>query len=288
MRLLAEFIMRGRAQAAIVALIGNWVPLLTPATVALVTLRKGAANGLLVMLWGILPAALALGFSQIDPLLPIVVVSGVLVVYALALLLRARADWAQCLMGAVALGSLVALLQWWLAPGLSQVIIDNLSRFMEQVAAQAEPPVTYEPAGPVFAAGLVAYVVAFTSIMGLILGRWWQSLLYNPGGFGREFRALRLGRTAAAITVGVSALALFTTPAWIDSLALVVAAVYVFQGLAVAHGLVNGLELGPAWLAALYIALVPLMPYVVVGLMIVGAVDAWADYRRRVQPGGNG
>ncbi len=136
--------------------------------------------------------------------------------------------------------------------------------------------------------GVVAMSVVFSAITSLLLARWWQSLLYNPGGFGSEFRALRLGRTAAAITLGVSALALFTTPAWIDSLALVVASVYVFQGLAVAHGVVNGLKLGPAWLAALYIALVPLMPYVVVGLMIVGAADAWADYRRRVQPGGNG
>lgn len=282
MRLLAEFIMRGRVQAAIVALIGNWVPLLTPATVALVTLRKGATNGLLVMLWGILPAALALGFSQIDPLLPIVVVSGVLVVYALALLLRVRASWDQCLMGAVALGSLVALLQWWLAPGLLQVIIDNLSRFMEQVAAQAEPPVSYEPAGPVFAAGLVAYVVAFTSITGLILGRWWQSLLYNPGGFGEEFQALRLSASQALVCFGAGIYCLFQNPDY-GIWALLFTLPLLFVGLAIAHRLVKLKGLGVQWLVLFYLALM-LLPPASQLLIVLAFFDTWLNLRGRVKP----
>jgi hypothetical protein len=27
------------------------------------------------------------------------------------------------------------------------------------------------------------------SVLSLMLARYWQALLYNPGGFGREFRA---------------------------------------------------------------------------------------------------
>ncbi len=99
MRALAEFILRGRLQATAVALIGNWVPLLTPATVALVTLRVGRNNGLLILLWGVLPSLLLLGFSQIAPAVATAVVGGVVITYAAALFLGRGLGWATCLNG---------------------------------------------------------------------------------------------------------------------------------------------------------------------------------------------
>lgn len=41
-------------------------------------------------------------------------------------------------------------------------------------------------------AGMMGLVVAIFSSASLILARWWQSLLYNPGGFQHEFQALRI------------------------------------------------------------------------------------------------
>ncbi|MEZ5581549.1 MAG: hypothetical protein R3F37_01040 [Candidatus Competibacteraceae bacterium] len=40
--------------------------------------------------------------------------------------------------------------------------------------------------GLIFANGLASL------LCGLLLGRWWQALLFNPGGFSREFHELRL------------------------------------------------------------------------------------------------
>lgn len=45
MRALAEFIVRGRLQAALVALFGSLVPLVSPAAISLVTLNKGLSEG---------------------------------------------------------------------------------------------------------------------------------------------------------------------------------------------------------------------------------------------------
>src|SRR5690554_7516495 len=87
MRALAEFIMRGRTQAAIVALLGTAVPVLTPATIALVSLRKGSANGLMVLLWGLLPMLVYLALGQ-APLMPILATSGLLVAFTAAVILR--------------------------------------------------------------------------------------------------------------------------------------------------------------------------------------------------------
>lgn len=38
----------------------------------------------------------------------------------------------------------------------------------------------------------MAALLQIVSLLCLMLGRYWQSVLYNPGGFGLEFRALRL------------------------------------------------------------------------------------------------
>lgn len=51
--------MRGRVQATVVALLGSWVPLLSPATVGLVTLRLGYQQGIWIFAAAILPALIA-------------------------------------------------------------------------------------------------------------------------------------------------------------------------------------------------------------------------------------
>ena len=51
MRALAEFIMRGRAQDCGVALLGTFFLFVSPATIGLVTLRKGSTEGLVILRW---------------------------------------------------------------------------------------------------------------------------------------------------------------------------------------------------------------------------------------------
>lgn len=282
MRLLAEFIMRGRIQAAVVALIGNWVPLLTPAAVALVTLRTGASNGFLVLLWGLLPAVLMLGFSQIDPLVPLVVVGGLLVTYLLALLLRTRASWAHCLTGAVALATLLALLQQLLMPELLQVVVDSLERFLEMLQESSEAETAYAVPGPIFASGLVAYGVAFSAVLGLVLGRWWQSLLYNPGGFGQEFQALRLTTPQALVSFAAGMYCLLQGPdyaIWAGLFTLPL----LFVGLAIVHRVVALKGLGVQWLVVFYVALLVLTPVTQL-LVVLGFLDTWLNIRGRVKP----
>src|SRR5690606_27778433 len=61
MRGIVEYAMSGRRQAATVAVLFGLIPmlnLLSGAVVALVILRKGMQDGLLVLLWALLPAGL--------------------------------------------------------------------------------------------------------------------------------------------------------------------------------------------------------------------------------------
>ncbi len=268
---------------------------LSAAVVALVALRLGAAAALRVAV----PALAGLGIAGALVLgqgaaIALSALAFWLPSLVLALVLRQRVRLDDTLLSACALGWLVIAALW--------LTLGDPAAFWEQRLLQAFPPeqwaqrveVPVDALREMFATlapimpGLLATGIVLGGLVSLLLARWLQAELYNPGGFGQEFRALRLGRSAAIIVVALGALALTTASPLIDSLALVATTVYAFQGLAVAHGVVHRAGMGPGWLAALYIALLPLMPYVATGLIVLGAADAWADYRRRGNAGGTG
>jgi len=131
---------------------------------------------------------------------------------------------------------------------------------------------------------LVAMFCVLASI--IFLARWWQATLYNPGGFGAEFRELRLPRAmlgvaamaAVAVVIGRSGAA---GPLVMASDAFVVVVVlFAFQGLAVLHARARVKSLARGWLTGLYVLLV-LTPQVVGPILAAtGVADGVADFRR--------
>ena len=61
---------------------------------------------------------------------------------------------------------------------------------------------------PVFFSGILALNVMLTSLISVLIARWWQALLFNPGAFGKEFRALSLGKYFAVVYVVLALLML--------------------------------------------------------------------------------
>ncbi|WP_347330403.1 hypothetical protein [Marinimicrobium locisalis] len=280
MRALADFILRGRLQATAVALIGNWVPLLTPATVALVTLRVGRNNGLLILLWGLLPSLLLLGFSQIAPAVATAVVGGVVLTYLAALFLGRGTGWATCLMGMVALATLFALTLGALAPSAVESAVQSWNQLSDEMASSADAePITY---GAAFVLGLLAYGMAFPAAVGLMIGRWWHSLVANPGGFGAEFQALKLHPVQAIVCMVASLYCLFQGleyALWSTLFAFPL----VVQGVAMMHRLVAIKRLGTQWLFVFYAVLVLLEPATHL-LAVLAFLDTWLNFRERAKP----
>lgn len=128
--------------------------------------------------------------------------------------------------------------------------------------------------------GLVAAAVMAGMSACLFLGRWWQSSLYNPGGFGREFRSLRFGRAMSLPVVALFALTLWNGSELLLAVLCVLAAMYALQGLALAHAFAKARALGTPAIAVFYAILV-LSVYAKLLLSILGMVDAWVDGRRR-------
>jgi hypothetical protein len=124
----------------------------------------------------------------------------------------------------------------------------------------------------------------FSAVLGLLLARWWQSMLFNPGGFRAEFHALQLGKPlalGALVLALVSLLLADGIGALARDLVMVVLLLYMLQGLAIAHALVAARGASVWWLVAIYGLLAIALPQVIMVLAVAGLMDTWMNLRRR-------
>lgn len=298
MRFLANAIMRGPMAAILVTSIAAMLGLLLPplgylsaAAVGLVTLRHGLIEAGKVVVGAVVATAL-LGAVLVDnamvPLAFVLVLWLPLLVSAWSL--RRSGDLARSLLLAGLFGVMVVFgfhvgvddpAGWWR---------DILHRMLEQATAEHQNvllPVLDEMAG--LMTGMVGAAVVLGVALSLFLARWWQALLYNPGGFRSEFHALRLGRLLSGVTVLLLALNWLQPAelAMLTDLLPLVLLLQVLQGIAVVHGLVARSGANVGWLVAMYVLL--LLPVVttqtILSLAVAGVVDNWMDFRTRLGTG---
>jgi uncharacterized protein YybS (DUF2232 family) len=131
--------------------------------------------------------------------------------------------------------------------------------------------------------GFLASAIIVNTLMCLFLGRWWQAMLYNPGGFQQEFHGLHLGQRFAIATLVIA------VSAWLplDALQMIASdflmlamTIFVIQGLSVIHAVIAKKRLQNAWFVAVYFVVL-LMSQLVA---MIGFVDTWADLRNRIKP----
>lgn len=296
MRALASYVMRGPWQALLVAsatALVSLIPLLgfaslfSGAVVALVALRQGFKASLMV----VSGAALVMGiFSLVVvgnvglglTLLYVIMVWGPLL--GLALILRNTTSWPMALDVAALFGMALVLVIYLLtgnpaavwerllsAAVASQDTGQDLSLFREQI------PVVAQWITGVLGAALVGGMVA-----SLLLARWWQSLLYNPGGFQQEFHGLRQSRTTSVMVLVILALSyagfgMISTFA--TDVVVIVLVIYGVCGLGLLHALVAASGRGSIGLVVVYVLAFVALPYVIKALAALGFVDSWVNLR---------
>lgn len=275
---LAEYVMSGRRQAATVALLFGLIPmlnLLSGAVVALVTLRKGPQEGFLIMLWALLPAGLQ---WLVGDTAPVIMVVGVTV---LSYLLRRTQSWQQVLLLATVLGLLLQM-SLPLQTGYVANIQGLLNRLLEGGGTIPGAPngLTIEDAkAQMLALWLsfygVEHILVFTAC--LMLGRYWQAMLYNPGGFQQEFHNLRVDRRAMGLLLVLMVIGLAGLPPLNDWM-MVFGVVPGLCGLAVAHHVVAARKVGTGWLVLTYMLALLVTPLIV----LLGFADSWFDIRKRM------
>lgn len=283
MRALAEFIMRGRMQAIVVVAGSAALPMLfwlCAAAGSLVLLRRGLNDALGVLVWAVLPALAWWYFG--DPRTLLVLLG----TFGLALLLRSQNAWPRVMLCSVGLGLLYAVALGAvfgepiaaLATELQKVLPDMLSQAYQQLSV--EERARLEALLIPVLTGLLAALLQIVTLLSLILGRYWQALLCNPGGFGLEFRALRFSPVLAMLLLAGM---LFGPSLGVQMamLAPLCSVPLVFAGVALLHGLVSQGRMQRFWLVGLYVTLVLFMQVIYPLLAVMAIVDSLFDFRGR-------
>ena len=281
MRALAELIMRGRAQACGVAVFGSLLPIISPASIGLVTLRKNSSEGLIVALWALLPWLALYLTSTMSPLLTLAPAAALIVIVVAANILRTTVSWQWTLIGAGIASAVAVSIVGVVASGDVDQVVAEFADLVAQVSAQAgvSEELSLVP-DRTFVLGLLAWMVALTVVCGLFVARWWQALLFNPGGFREEFHGFRLEQRVAvilfAIVVAGVALPREYTP-WVELMSLPL----LIAGVALIHSSVALMNWGVHWLGLMYFGLFFIGPTgaVLVGL---GLVDSILNLRSRL------
>ena len=120
-------------------------------------------------------------------------------------------------------------------------------------------------------------------VAGLLLGYGlFTKLPGKTAGFGR-FRDLSFGRVVASIMAVVSLLALVVDVAWLQNVAFVMFVIFWVQGLAIVHWMHAQQLLPLGAVVAVYVLLPLLQVLLITVLGILGYMDAWFEFRRRMK-----
>lgn len=286
--------MRGRSQAvlvvAVTALLAYLLPplsLLSIAAISLVVLRNGATAGLQVTAGALLATAL---LGQLTLGTPLVAISYLGLMWmpamALALVLRRTRSLAATFETAamLAVAVVVALhamlgdpALWWgeLLETAAELFLASSPELAGGDAARMAAAMAPMMTELMVAAGML------NLLFGLLWARTWQSRLYNPGGFRREFHAMRLHRGPAVIAALLLVGALASeTGGMLSDMGMTLLVLFGAAGLAVAHAWVARRGLHVAWLVVMYVVLLIAAEDALVALGAFGFANVWFDLAR--------
>ena len=131
-----------------------------------------------------------------------------------------------------------------------------------------------------FINGIILAGFMMNMIMSVLFARWWQSRLFNLGGFRKEFYRLRIPTIILPVFIIILVLALTVNDPWQDmfkDILIVSVFVYLIQGISFAHRTVDKLKLSVGWLVFLY-CLLMLVPQMGLIIACFGIVDVFSNW----------
>ena len=283
MKGLAAFVMRGRVQALLVSVAGAgsllfcWI---SAAVIALVTLRKGVGQGAWLLAWALLPSgALLYAYGDSGPLTLLVGTT------ILAIVLRQSVSLSLSLLACVPLGVVTGLALVAFGGEYLDQIVALFGQFlanMEEQLSQGGQTVELARPGPVQIAGMLGAGTAISSVLCLLLARYWQAALYNPGGFGQEFKALYYPPVVTT-ALALGAVLLASMGAEYRTWAVICVLPLSVVGFALVHARAAWRGQGNGWLIGVYLAWLFLDP-VKLFLVFAAIADSWFNFRQRWTP----
>ena len=275
MRALAELVMRGRRYAIGASIVGASIPLLnwlSTAIVSLVVLRKGATEGSIVLLWALLPLGIAVYFVG-DPM-PVIALVGTAI---MAYILRVTLSWEFAIAVAVIASAIGSLVFEYTAADLLVMLVEFYVEFSKQNSIEVSSEVARTTIIGIYAMGQACGMCAL-----LVLARWWQSQLYNPGAFQKEFHQIRM---TPWFSTGIVVAMMFSfvfddqLGRWLPLLTVPL----VFSGIALIHWTLGFRKMSVNWVIAFYLLLIILSNLIYPILASLALMDSYLDLRQRIQ-----
>ncbi len=270
---------------ALLSLMMPPVSVVSSATVALVTLRRGAYEGLYVLGCSSLAAAL-LGFLALGnfqfALLYVMVLW--LPVWLISIILREGQHLSLAVEIAILIGIVCVIGFYLYAPDPVELWKAVLSQMIPADVPVADIQRTIDILVH-YMTGVIAAGSVFGLLFGLFLGRWWQANLYNPGGFRQEFLSLS---TKPRISIGAIVVLIIavTSPVGVSEIAwnvcILLFVLFTVIGVAVLHYAFSMMKLGRYMVPMFYITLF-LIPHAMLIVGLVGLSDPWLNLRKKIE-----
>lgn len=296
MKFLAAFAMRGRMQAVMTASTLAFLSMVLPpvsifssAIVSLVTLRKGGLEGFFVLLSTCVAMAILGAFVLGN--FQFALSYGLILwvpIWLISIILREVKRLSLTFEAAVALGASGVIGFYMYYPDPAALWKSMLSQMIEPMLSGSDLPVDQVMQSiDVFSrymTGVAAAASISSLLLGLLLARWWQSTLFNPGGFGREFLSLNTRPVFAMGSIGIMVLAWITegTVAEIaGNITILLFVLYGFIGAAVLHALISTMK-SRRFLLPLFYVIIFFIPHALLPVALLGLGDTWVDLRKKV------
>ena len=129
--------------------------------------------------------------------------------------------------------------------------------------------------------GVSVTFALLTSLINLVLARWWQSVMYNPGELGKELRAIRMNYVATGLFVACIALGSMNIT-FIRELMLGFVLLFLIAGFSLMHYAYALKQRGTVWYVMSYIGLIIFIPYSFLVFIVAAIIDSFVDMRSKM------
>ncbi len=253
--------------------------------VGLIILTQGIQSGIKAIVFAVLGITLVTTVVLETPGLGIsIALAQWLPIIVLAQTYRTTSSIAVTLVAGVVLGIVAVIAQFAFLPELEK---DWVKVIMQSVAElpQGQSYDVAELTGNIqlmvhwliLALGASMYLL-YASIV--LVARWLQARVASSDGYRREFLALSLGKPASIVAMLLLALSSWLDYDLLTSLAILVLAAFLFQGIAVVHAKIANSKIRPM-VTGLFYALLLIFPQIMAVTVLVGIIDNWIIFRKR-------
>jgi hypothetical protein len=216
-----------------------------------------------------------------------IMIAQVCMIGLFAAMLQRDVSWAVVLISAALVGALGIIGfhlwvgdpgQWWVSKITESWQQAGISSFMGNSLEESQVAITKVSH---YITGIFALSLSLYTIWVLLLARWWQASLFNPGGLKKEFLAISMPKIASSVLLVCIAAALMRMPLAQDLL-LVLALPFVFTGISLVHTFAGRRkEVKTPILVLFYLLLLfPLVSlYVAIVLVLVSIIDSFRPFR---------